>query len=434
MKWIPKISFLWIAVAVYVLACNPKTQYDNTKAPQDSTATIPPEITPGLPEFPGMKNIIGNNNYINAYRQQMGEENFMASYRVMKVDMLSNEFTPKEVFLEILRRTGRMRGDTLPKAFRKYYSWPDIQFIKQKNKRLSELTDLEAMDVYRKSSERVGVFVIRGDDDREEVFYNINDLSNPSPTRRDMCNARCVAAAFPSYMLDPLPGGGYTLANWETFRERYTLCPNERFNTEPATADFSAFVVNDSTLITAGHCLDSLSYKNYYFVFDYIVNAQHQPPKLFPESIVYKATSIIRRYDTLKNEDLCIIRMNKRIDARRIPVLNEQSAASYDNHYYVIGSPGGLPLKLAGKAKIMENSNPAYFLVNSDTYGGNSGSPVFNTQTDKIEGYLVNGANDFDFDPILINCKKSVVCPYDECQGSKGEKVIRTSQFIHLIK
>ena len=40
-------------------------------------------------------------------------------------------------------------------------------------------------------------------------------------------------------------------------------------------------------------------------------------------------------------------------------------------------------------------SNLYYFTANLDTYRGNSGSPVFNAITHKVEGVLVRGEQDF---------------------------------------
>ena len=55
-----------------------------------------------------------------------------------------------------------------------------------------------------------------------------------------------------------------------------------------------------------------------------------------------------------------------------------------------------------------------FFVANLDTYGGNSGSPVFNAASYKVEGILVRGENDF-----VTNgtCYVSLVCPTTGCRG-----------------
>lgn len=358
---------------------------------------------------------------------------YLMPEHVSTVQRLALTYSPEEVFLEILRRTERVKGDSIPPAFRRYYSPEETERIQRKNVRLRTLSNKDALSLYEITALYEGKRVIRGEDNREEAVYNTASLSNPS--RKDLENARCVAAVISSGSLVPAQGGrGYVLENWMSLGNQHSLCNSERFIAQPAVAACSAFAINDSTIITAGHCIDSRSLPNYYFVFDFIIGQDGQPKLYFPEACVYKGISLIRRYDPAGNQDLCIIRVNKRIDPRRIPRISLNSAANLNSTYYVIGCPGGIPLKVAGRARITNNSHPAWFLVSSDTYAGNSGSPVFNYQTNEIEGYITEGATDFEVNRRDFTCQISVVCPFDECIGSQGEKVIRSSQFVNLIR
>ena len=86
---------------------------------------------------------------------------------------------------------------------------------------------------------------------------------------------------------------------------------------------------------------------------------------------------------------------------------------------YVIGHPVGLPTKFADGANVRNNNNTSFFVCNLDTYGGNSGSPVFNSSTHELEGILVRGETDFI---VTENgCRKSNVCPQNDpnlvCRG-----------------
>jgi hypothetical protein len=62
---------------------------------------------------------------------------------------------------------------------------------------------------------------------------------------------------------------------------------------------------------------------------------------------------------------------------------------------FVIGHPNGLPTKFADGAQVRGNAHKDFFVANLDTYGGNSGSPVFNAVSLEVEGILVRGENDF---------------------------------------
>ena len=55
-----------------------------------------------------------------------------------------------------------------------------------------------------------------------------------------------------------------------------------------------------------------------------------------------------------------------------------------------------------------------FLVANLDTYGGNSGSAVFNATDGKIEGVLVRGEMDYVF---KNGCRISNVCATDACRG-----------------
>jgi hypothetical protein len=94
---------------------------------------------------------------------------------------------------------------------------------------------------------------------------------------------------------------------------------------------------------------------------------------------------------------------------------------------HVIGHPVGLPTKFAGGAAVRNNTPAAFFVANLDTYGGNSGSPVFNSTSRQVEGILVRGETDF---AMQGTCRVSLVCPTSGC---RGEDCTRTTEFTNLL-
>jgi hypothetical protein len=85
-------------------------------------------------------------------------------------------------------------------------------------------------------------------------------------------------------------------------------------------------------------------------------------------------------------------------------------------------------MKVAAGAAVRDNTPSAFFVANLDTYGGNSGSPVFNSVTHEVEGILVRGEADFVQQG---NCRVSLVCPSTGC---RGEDVTRTTEFANLVE
>jgi len=90
---------------------------------------------------------------------------------------------------------------------------------------------------------------------------------------------------------------------------------------------------------------------------------------------------------------------------------------------YTIGYPSGLPIKITLNGKVIDNSNQYYFLADLDTYCGNSGSPVFNMETDSVEGILVHGHRDFFLK--LTTCNASYICTSNkkDCTGEKVNSI-----------
>jgi V8-like Glu-specific endopeptidase len=81
----------------------------------------------------------------------------------------------------------------------------------------------------------------------------------------------------------------------------------------------------------------------------------------------------------------------------------------------VLGYPEGLPLKVADGAAVRSVSKPGFFVANTDTYGGNSGSAVINASTRLVEGVLVRGEKDFEWTP--AGCARSYRCKDNACRG-----------------
>jgi hypothetical protein len=116
-----------------------------------------------------------------------------------------------------------------------------------------------------------------------------------------------------------------------------------------------------------------------------------------------------------------LVRLDRTVVGRKPLRFRKVSKARTGRSLYVVGHPCGLPQKYAPGAAIRHNSPKNYFVANLDTYGGNSGSPVFDARTHRVEGVLVRGETDF-----ISNggCYVSLVCPTTGC---RGEDVTRTT-------
>ena len=239
--------------------------------------------------------------------------------------------------------------------------------------------------------------VIYGDDDRYEV------ASYPSARIRDLANS--VAGMVRG---SKLKSSGENF----TFRERLAgralnFCSGERFAEQSTLPTCTGFLVGPDTLVTAGHCITSnFDCSNNKWVFGYVKGTEEIKKKN-----VFGCKRIIARNQkstlfTLK--DFAVIQLDRKVEGRTPLKFRKKGRVKIGTNLVVIGHPSGLPLKIADGAKVKRMNTkdaltfPAkllkkryYFTANLDTYGGNSGSPVFNLKTGVVEGILVQGARDY---------------------------------------
>lgn len=181
------------------------------------------------------------------------------------------------------------------------------------------------------------------------------------------------------------------------------ICSSERFSDQMAAASCSGFLVGEDLLVTAGHCIENKKdCSNSYWVFDYRMESEDYMPKSVSNDAVFSCKKIIEQKLTrgLFKNDYALIRLDRKVNRRPLKVRRKGKVSKGDK-LFVIGHPTGLPTKIAlnGKVKgVLLN----YFTANVDTFGGNSGSAVFN-QDGIVEGILVRGKDDYEE---INGCKK----------------------------
>ena len=118
--------------------------------------------------------------------------------------------------------------------------------------------------------------------------------------------------------------------------------------------------------------------------------------------------------------DWALIRLDRKVTGHEPLKYDTSDSVKNGDPLVVIGHPAGLPTKVAGGATVRDASPKGYFVANLDTYGGNSGSAVFNAKTGVIVGILVRGENDYVYKD---GCSVSNVCPSTGCRGEDVTKL-----------
>ncbi len=188
-----------------------------------------------------------------------------------------------------------------------------------------------------------------------------------------------------------------------TIKKEMNLCADEKFADQPSAVVCSGFLVGPDLLVTAGHCIQTQAdCQEVSWVFDYKESSKKQRTDiLVPAKNVYKCKKLIEgklESTTTFKKDYALIRLDRVVTGRTPLKVRTTGKVKTNTDILVIGHPSGLPQKVAGGAKVLENTPENYFKTNLDTFGGNSGSAVFDAKTGSVEGILVRGAQDYQED------------------------------------
>jgi hypothetical protein len=257
--------------------------------------------------------------------------------------------------------------------------------------------------------------VIYGDDDRLDIYQ----VSNAKLLKM----ADSTVALFEDSSVR-VEGAKAVLAT-RPYGPGMSLCKEEPFYEQKNGAFCSGSLVGPDLLMTAGHCVESEeACKGVKFVFGFAVKKKGELPDSVPATEVYGCGKLIGRAQVDDGADWALIKLDRRVLNHTPLPLNRTGKIANKTPLIVIGHPAGLPTKIAGGATVRDASPEGYFVANLDTYGGNSGSAVFNGSTGLVEGILVRGENDYVW---RGSCRVSNKCPADGCRGEDVTKVSAVS-------
>ncbi len=227
---------------------------------------------------------------------------------------------------------------------------------------------------------------------------------------------------------DLVVSGSSVAIKGSTFGSAYQLCTSEKFREQSTAAFCSGSLVGEDTIITAGHCIKTAAdCASVNFVFGYALKAASVLPTSVAVGEVYKCKSIVKQVLTSGGADFAVIKLDRKVSNHAPLSIRQSGAASVGDQLVVIGHPTGLPTKITTGGKIRFVAHADFLVASVDTYGGNSGSAVFNASTGLIEGILVRGEEDFVQQG---SCRISNVCKEDSCRGEDITKISVVKQYI----
>ena len=261
--------------------------------------------------------------------------------------------------------------------------------------------------------------VIYGSDDRRDL-YQVQDA-------KVLSLADSTLALFEGGNV--AVNGDWAALTTEHYGVSYGLCKEEPFYDQRAGAFCSGSLVAPDVIMTAGHCVPSAdACKAVKFVFGFALKKEGAHPASVPASEVYGCSELLGREQIGTGQDWALVKLDRTVTGHAPLKVNLETPVANGDPLFVIGHPAGLPTKIAGGASVREAipKDPeseqllsGFFRANLDTYGGNSGSAVFNAKTGLVEGILVRGEMDYTWKG---DCRVSNACSNEGCRGEDVTK------------
>lgn len=188
------------------------------------------------------------------------------------------------------------------------------------------------------------------------------------------------------------------------------LCSGQRF-AEQLTAGIncSGFLIAPDLVVTAGHCIVPYGRSesratpgctDFVWIADFALPADGSALKVdrWPREKIFECAEVIdgqnpdfsspRFAPPVFGDDYALVRLKTPAAGRTPLELSRELRPPRQLH--VMGYPLGLPLKVAGPARVLDEGFAKFYSANLDTFMGNSGSPVFD-EKGLVHGILVRG-------------------------------------------
>jgi V8-like Glu-specific endopeptidase len=281
-------------------------------------------------------------------------------------------------------------------------------------------------------------------DSVRKVIYGVDNRveADQFPDAEIREHALSVAGMVPKNRLVVDPNNP-EVYNYPKIQARHAigLCEDEPYARQVVLPVCTGFLVAPDVLLTAGHCFETAKdCEDFSWAFGYT----HDIDRL-PINDVYGCAEILEKKLSSsfgKIEDYAVIRLDRAVTDREPLQVRTRGRARLGTDVVVVGHPMGLPLKASDGAQIARMNAQElkrlfsslfrrryYFSANLDTYAGNSGSPVFDSQSGVVEGLLIEGAEDFEIDE-ENRCLRSAV--RSNKRWDVEERVMRTTKIPYL--
>lgn len=256
-----------------------------------------------------------------------------------------------------------------------------------------------------------GKAVVYGTDNRTDVY------AHADTTMRARALQSTVALISASDLITTAPSAIRFRAS--SLGQAEGLCAGQRFANDPTPAFCSGTLIDDDIVLTAGHCVTTAAEcASTRFVFKFARSSATALETVTTDD-VFSCAGIIARSETQTAQgvaDFALIRLNRRATPRFVPAPVRLSTAALvtGQRVGVIGSGSGVPFKIDTGGSVRDPGNGSSFEATTDTFGGNSGSGVYELDGYSVAGILVEGDTDYVANG---SCNVVNVCRETGCSG-----------------
>ncbi len=181
----------------------------------------------------------------------------------------------------------------------------------------------------------------------------------------------------------------------KTIKDRYHMCGDDSVETMPSLFSCSGFLIADNLLVTASHCVTGMNMQcKDLFWYNYFYDQT---------LTTIKKTELIRCQKILYSDpenDLVIMKVQNN-NHQNVVEIGQCAIEQYNvkTKIHAIGYPAGGPATKSNGSIIEVTDQPInFFRTDIDSFTGNSGSPVFDSETGRLVGMLVGGESDLIYD------------------------------------